>query len=104
MNHHGNGRPVMYRISVPGPVSASIESEQLRATLDGKGEAFLAAMRYAIARIRHEPLGLGEAIFPLRNAKLIVHLAFLPPLVIEFGVHEELPLVFIRRVSYLPTS
>ena len=103
MTHQGNGKPMIYRITVPGPVSASLKTEQHRASQDGKGEAFLSAVRYAVARIHHAPFGLGEAIFPLRHTKMIVHLAFLPPLVLEFAIHQELPSVFLRRVKYSPS-
>jgi hypothetical protein len=102
MNVEGNGLPLLYRIAVSGAMAASIKQEQLHATLDGKGDSFLAAIEYVVARMRHDPHNLGEPIFPLHKMNVIAHLAFIPPLTIEFGIHQHQPIVFLRRTSYIP--
>jgi hypothetical protein len=102
MNPLGNGQRVRYRIIVSGIIAASIKHEQMRARVDGKGEAFLSALEYVTARMIHDPHNLGEPIFPLRAIQVLVHLVFVPPLALEFAIHHDQPMIFLRRVSYIP--
>jgi len=102
MSVEGNGRPVVFQVAVSGAMAESIKHEQRRATLDGIGDSFLAAVEYVVARMRHDPRNLGEPIFLLRAIKVVVHLAFIPPLAVEFGIHEHRALVLLRSMRYIP--
>jgi hypothetical protein len=67
----------------------------------GKGAPFLIALRQVYYRLHRDPHGFGEALYRLPALKLLVYQGVISPLVVTFGVHEELPLVLIRVVNLL---
>jgi len=50
------------------------------------------------------PGNLGEAIYRLAALRLQVRTVVIGPLVVNFGVHEVRPLVFIKGVRLLSKS
>jgi len=81
-------------------MSAQTRAEVLhfhqQALNDGTGEALVLAFRQIIERLRNEPESFGEPLYRLPALHLRVAQAVVLPLVVVFGIHEELPLVFIR--------
>jgi hypothetical protein len=52
--------------------------------------------------MQHDPWEFGELIQHLKHARLKIHIRIVKPLVIEFGIHEEKPLVLIKRIRLMP--
>ena len=70
------------------------------AALLGKGAQFLAAFRLILQRLHRDPLIFGEPIYRLPALRLAVRQAMVSPLFVDYAVHEELPIVFIRGFKY----
>jgi hypothetical protein len=67
----------------------------------GIGEHFLTAFRYILLRLRTDPLVFGEALCRLPVLELAVRQAIVSPLVVDYAVHEERLLVFVRGFKIL---
>ena len=50
-------------------------------------------------RLHEDLLGLGELTGTLRSLKLLLHVGFVRPLIIDFAVHEEKKIVFVRKIE-----
>jgi hypothetical protein len=70
----------------------------------GLGAAFLEKLRIVNDRLRNDPHGFGEALYRLPALKLQIYQGVVIPLVVTFGIHDELPLVFVRVVKLLSGS
>ena len=98
-----NGRqPAAYRVSAAGPAGDQLLAIITEATARGADAAVLAAIRRVRSRLRGDPRRYGEPRYTLREMRLQVFSMVVPPLYVEYGVHEEQPVVFIRRVVYIP--
>ena len=102
MAHQGNGKPVEYRVSFSGEIAEQLKALKKRADAAGLGSAYLDALHLATHRTRYDPWGLGELVRRLPHLRLSIHIRVIKPLLIEFGIHEELPLVLIKRVMFMP--
>lgn len=58
-------------------------------------------MQAIISRLRTEPRDFGEPMYRLRAMRMLVRNATVSPLYVEFGVHDDQPVVVIRRVRWL---
>lgn len=74
---------------------------QARATRQGRGEQVLQAIRHIEERLRTNPTDFGEPLYRLPAMKMVVPCALAPPLVIDFGVCEDGPIVFIKDIRLL---
>src|SRR4051794_1138994 len=101
MNSQGNGAPLVYHVSMSEQIREAIKQRHREAAQTGKGDRFLATLKRIYERLRADPLQFGEALFRLPALKLLVCQAALAFLVIDFAVHEEQPLVFIRGLKVL---
>jgi hypothetical protein len=92
----GNGQPRQYHVSMSQVQRARLL--QLRQEQDalGRGPRFVAAFREIIRRLQRDPLVFGEELFTLPIAQLNVRTAAIHPIVVDYAVHEERKLVFIR--------
>jgi hypothetical protein len=68
----------------------------------GLGAAYDDALRTAILRLQHDPWSFGELIGDLQHMQLKIQVAVVRPLLVEFAIHEEKPLVFIKRILFIP--
>ena len=59
------------------------------------------AFRIALDRFRIDPVALGDPLYRIRSMKMNIFNATIPPLYFEYGVHDEMPEVVIRRVVWL---
>jgi hypothetical protein len=100
MGSAGNGQH--YGIAFFGSLAQEIDKLHDIAVAAGLGNAFLAALEYAVFRMQHDPWEFGELIQHLKHARLKIHIRIVKPLVIEFGIHEEKPLVLIKRIRLMP--
>lgn len=95
-----NGTPP-YRTEFTGPAEADYLSIFQAASSAGVGRDILLAMRDILARLRLDPNVFGEPMYHLRAMKMAVRKAAIAPVYVEYGVHDDKPVVVIRRVRWL---
>lgn len=91
--------PVNYQLSQPVVVTEQFRSLLDRAVRDGRYRVVAGAARYMLDELAYAPNEFGEERYTLPALGLNLRIAFVPPLVVEFAVHEEGRQVFIRRVQ-----
>jgi len=101
MTSQGNGEPLRYAVEMSHQTRDELKGLHRRAADRGEGPEFVAAARQAIERLRNAPLEFGEPLFRLPVLKLSVRQGVIRPLVVDFAVHEERRLVFIRGFKLL---
>jgi hypothetical protein len=101
MRSQGNGQPVRYEVRLSQQTKALLKQQHREAAEAGKGKEFLASLRHIIDRLRRDPLEFGDPLYRLPALKLLVCQAIVRPIAVDFAVHEEQPLVFIRRFRFL---
>ena len=67
----------------------------------GRGPSFLTALRAVVEKLRREPRTFGDPLYRLPALKLLVYHGMIAPLIVDYGVHDELALVFISGVRML---
>ena len=82
-------------------IARILRNIQERATSEGRGELVLDAIRQIHQRFRANPMNFGEPLYRLPAMRMIVHCAMVLPLVIDFGICEDRPLVFIKDIRLL---
>lgn len=80
---------------------AELKQRQREAVQAGRGERFLVALRSIGERLRTDPLNFGEPQYRLPALRLHVYQGVVAPLVVDYAVHEDRPLVFIRAFKVL---
>jgi hypothetical protein len=87
------------------PVSRSIRELLLRlhdeAARAGRRAEFLAAVKRISRRLRTDPGSFGEELFDLPALRLTVKVGVVLPVAVEFGVHADRRIVFIRTFRYV---
>jgi hypothetical protein len=101
MSSKGNGQPIPYDVRMSAHVSAVVKDLHGQAVQEGAGQQFLSAFRQIIDRLRNAPLDFGEPLYRLPILHLLIRQAVVLPLVVDFAVHEDRPLVFIRGFKVL---
>jgi hypothetical protein len=104
MTTQGNGQPVRFDVSMSQANRAVLKQLHLQAVQAGTGQRFVAAYREIIERLHKDPLTFGEAQYRLPALRLLVCQAIVRPLVVDFAVHEDRPLVFIRGFRLLSSG
>jgi hypothetical protein len=90
-----------FRVVFSATSAQGIRELQRRASRQGRGEEFLAAVRQVADRLRDDPTDFGEPLYRLPALRLRVRCAVIGPLGVHFAVHEEQPVVFISSVKLL---
>ena len=95
-----------YSVGMTGPARAEYLEIARQSVAYGQDAAVTAAMRRIFERLRQDPRQFGDPLYPFRKMRMTVYNASLPPLYVEFGVHDDQPVVVIRRVRWLadPTA
>lgn len=101
MSNQGNGRPIAFKVEMSEKTRSRLKEQQRDASLAGKGDAFLAALRRVSERLQRDPTVFGEPLYRLPELKLVMYQGAVLPLLVNYGVHEELPLVFVRSFVVL---
>lgn len=101
MSSQGNGSPIRYAVRMSGHAKAELKERLREAAAAGKGHQFLAAVRRISERLRQDPLNFGEPLYRLPALRLLVCAGILSSVIVDFAVHEELPLVFVRGFKVL---
>jgi hypothetical protein len=102
MSSQGNGkhqRP--YSVEMSKETKARLVQLHQEALQKGTGQRLLDACRRIVERLKQDPLEFGEPLYRLPALHLLVCHAVVDFVVVIFAVHEERPLVFIRRFEVL---
>ena len=91
-----------YEVHCSGAIAKELLQIQKRAKAEGRGDAVLVVIRALHNRLVHDPLELGEPLYHLPKLRLQVRHCALGPLLLDFAVHEDKPLVFIKGAALLP--
>lgn len=101
MTSQGNGQPVRYSVSMSQQTRAALKDVHARAAQAGRGSEFVVAFRQIVERLHTDPWNFGEPLYRLSALKLLVCQGAISRVVVDFAVHENLPIVFIREVRTL---
>jgi hypothetical protein len=97
---HSNGH-AEYKVVLVGKARSIIQELHTELMQQGIGAIFLESLRKIYNYLREEPYEFGEALYRLHSLKLLVHQGVVSPLVVTYGVHDDLPLVFVHFVKVL---
>lgn len=90
-----------YSLGAIGAAQIQLTAILEKAAADGTQIAATKALDVIEARLRTDPTTFGEPLYHLRKAKMIIRCVAVIPLYVEYGVHDEQPVVVIRRVVSL---
>jgi hypothetical protein len=62
----------------------------------GLGEKFIQSLKVIDDGLKQNPTAFGDPLFHLPALKLTVFMRAVFPLVVDYGVHDKLPLVIVR--------
>ena len=96
-----NGQGHRYRVSATGFARAEYLDIVRRAEQIGRGPEITAALRSLMKELTADPHRFGEPLYHLRHMKMLVRNGGVGGLYVEFGVHDERPVVIVRRVRWL---
>jgi hypothetical protein len=82
-------------------IAQALREIQRQAAREGRGEAVLAAFRQIAHQLQHNPLHLGGLLYRLPALRMQIRSVAIRPLVVDFGVCDDQPLVFLRAVKLL---
>jgi hypothetical protein len=91
-----------YRVGFSGLIRQELRKLLRQAVWEGRGPQFHEALRNIFDRLVSDPKHLGEPLYRLTTLRLQVRQVAVRPLVIDFAVHDDYPLVFIKTVALLP--
>lgn len=100
MSEHNNGGRT-YRVHGSGAIAQALREIQRRAARQGRGEEVLSAFRRITHQLQQDPVNLGEPLYRLPALRMQIRSVAIRPLVVDFGVCEDRPLVFLRAVKLL---
>ncbi len=84
-------------------VARSLRQLQHQASESGRGAAVVEAFREIVRRLRHDPFHTGEPLYRLPALRMQLRCCVIRPLVVDFAVCEDKPLVFIKGAKLLST-
>jgi len=93
-----------YQIHGSGNIAQAIRKIHGQALREGRGREVAEALHVLQRRLQMNPGNLGEALYRLAALRLQLRTVVIGPLVVNFGVHEVRPLVFIKGVRLLSKS
>jgi hypothetical protein len=84
------------------PVNAEIFRQlQRQASETGRGKAMVSAFRQIVERLQRDPTEAGEPSYRLPAMRMQIRRIVVRPLVVDFAVSEDRPLVFIKGAFLL---
>jgi hypothetical protein len=98
MTDGANGKPIQFKVDFSGQVGQKIQQLKTEAIANGKGQEFDRAFDQILRRLRSNPADFGELTLRYHKLGLLVHVASVQPLTVEFAYHEKLPFVIIKNV------
>jgi hypothetical protein len=97
----GNGAR-RFAVHCSGALTETIRRVHRYAWRQGRGRAVTAALRQIIRRLEVDPFHSGEPAYRLPGLRMQVRTIVVRPLVVDFAVCEDRPLVFLKGVRLLP--
>ena len=94
MNTSGNGH--LFQVRMSELVRAQFKRLKIEAIQQGQEGSFISAVRALHDRLQKDPTGFGQPLFSLPALDMVVYIATVYPLVVQYGVHGQKPLVVIR--------
>jgi hypothetical protein len=91
-----------YQVHCSGVIAATLRRLQRRASRSWGSQAVASAFARVIQRLEIDPNSIGEPLYRLAGLRMLVRTCVVRPLVVDFGVCEDRPLVFIKGVKLLP--
>ena len=95
----GNGHS--FKVEFVSFAMAQLRHLAQRAIFRNRGHELAKSIREAINRLKMDSIGSGEPLYRLHHMKMLVCRGVFPPLYLEYGVHEDRPVVIIRHVAGL---
>jgi hypothetical protein len=86
-----------YEVLCSAVVAETLRQLQGRATRRGQGKSLASAFKQIVAALSKDPNVVGEPLYRLPRVRTVV----VSPLVIDFAVSEDRPLVYIKSVKLL---
>ena len=96
-----NGARGPYRVESSVQIARTLKEMHQAAPTVEAAAPLLGALKVIMERLRNDPEGFGEPVYRLANMRLRVRVGIIKPLVVEYGVYEEKPLVFIKKLTLL---
>jgi hypothetical protein len=96
-----NGARGPYQVKASAQIAQTFKDLHQAAPTAEAAAALVAALKTIHERLRNDPGGFGEPLYRLSKMKLRVRVGIVKPLVVEYGVYEERPLVFIKKITLL---
>jgi hypothetical protein len=96
---HSNGPA--FTVHVSKQIGDSIREIHERAKLQGRADKVVAAIEEILKRLRTNPSNLGEPLYRLTALGLEVRTCVIRPINVDFAVHKERFLVFIKGIKLL---
>jgi len=96
----GNGAR-RFEVDCSGALAKTIRRIHRQASLQGRGKAVTKAFRQIIRRLEIDPFQTGEPAYRLPSLRMQVRTVIVRPLVVDFAICEDWPLVFIKGVKLL---
>lgn len=90
-----------YQVHASGVVLEMIQQIQRRTDRESRGAQVLASLNHIYQRLEHDPLKLGEPLYRLSALRLQIRTWIVLPLVVDFAVHEDRPLVLVQGAKLL---
>ena|SRR5947207_3200954 len=91
-----------HEVHLSGKLAQEIHAIQQQASIEGRGEAVLTAFRQIVEKLEKDPTDFGEPLYRLPALRMQIRHGVILPLFIDYGVCEDRPLVFLRRMTLLP--
>jgi hypothetical protein len=88
-----------FDVGFSASVRKTLRSLQRQASREGRGAAFLSAMRAILDRLRTDPREAGEPFYPLPALRVYLRGIAIRPAYVDYAVHETERKVFIRSVK-----
>jgi hypothetical protein len=95
------GQEPPYQVHASAAVRQTLRELQRQAARQGRGDQALAAFKNIVQQLQQDPANFGEPLYRLASLRLQVRLCARRPMVVEFAVHEERPLVFVNGVRLM---
>ena len=100
MNMPGNGGP-KYEVYCSTAMAKAIKQLHRQTTRERRGPAMLDAFRQAVERLQQNPMNIGEPLYRLPTLRLQVRTLVIRPLVLDYAICTDRPLVFVKGVKLL---
>ncbi len=97
---NGTGQP-RFHVSILESAREDLRAITRLAIQVGQGKLIAAAVRQILTRLENDPREFGEPLYHHHSMEVTVYRGVVSPIYVDFGVHDEKPLVFFRHVFWL---